>query len=229
MSTKNIPKILHQIWIGPKPAPHKWLETWKNMHPDWEYILWDESSINELLLVNRSKYEYCYKLQRFEGCTDIARIEILYKYGGIYVDADMICLQPLDNLTETDFFGVYSANIAGRVANGVIGCSESHPIINSYIKEVENAKKIIPPWSTIGAPLFKKVISYHDRMDSILPAPTFFPFNKKNQKTSVNNFTNDDNQNVYAEHYWLSKERSLSRKSSFKKIIKKLFKKIGII
>ena len=31
-----IPKIIHQLWIGPKPAPTKFMDTWKekiqNLH-----------------------------------------------------------------------------------------------------------------------------------------------------------------------------------------------------
>jgi len=35
-----IPKILHQIWIGPKPAPTNLMHSWKDKHPDFEYIYW---------------------------------------------------------------------------------------------------------------------------------------------------------------------------------------------
>ena len=31
-----IPKIIHQIWIGPKPAPTKFMDTWKEENPDFE-------------------------------------------------------------------------------------------------------------------------------------------------------------------------------------------------
>ena len=38
----NIPKIIHQLWIGPKQAPINLMNTWKNKHPDFEYIFWNE-------------------------------------------------------------------------------------------------------------------------------------------------------------------------------------------
>ena len=34
-----IPKIIHQIWIGPKESPTKPMDSWKNKNPDFEYIL----------------------------------------------------------------------------------------------------------------------------------------------------------------------------------------------
>ena len=41
----KIPKIIHQLWIGPKPAPTKLMQTWKDKNPDFEYILWNEAEI----------------------------------------------------------------------------------------------------------------------------------------------------------------------------------------
>ena len=39
----NIPKIIHQIWIGNKPPPINLMNTWKEKNPDYEYILWNEN------------------------------------------------------------------------------------------------------------------------------------------------------------------------------------------
>jgi mannosyltransferase OCH1-like enzyme len=43
----TVPKIIHQIWIGPKPPPTNLMDTWKNMNPDFKYILWNEQRIAE--------------------------------------------------------------------------------------------------------------------------------------------------------------------------------------
>ena len=40
-----IPKIIHQLWIGPKPRPSKFMATWKEKHPDYEYIMWNEEDM----------------------------------------------------------------------------------------------------------------------------------------------------------------------------------------
>jgi hypothetical protein len=47
-----IPKIIHQLWIGPHPCPVEIMHTWKNKHPDYEYILWDERLIFEEFHLN---------------------------------------------------------------------------------------------------------------------------------------------------------------------------------
>jgi hypothetical protein len=41
----NIEKKLTQIWIGPKPAPMAWLNTWKEKHPDWEYSIFTDEML----------------------------------------------------------------------------------------------------------------------------------------------------------------------------------------
>ena len=43
----HIPKIIHQLWIGPKPRPSKFMTTWKEKHPDYEYIMWNEEEIHK--------------------------------------------------------------------------------------------------------------------------------------------------------------------------------------
>ena len=43
----RIPKIIHQVWIGPKNKPNIYINTWKidyiKANPDWQYVLWDET------------------------------------------------------------------------------------------------------------------------------------------------------------------------------------------
>ena len=94
-----IPKIIHQLWIGNQPAPTKFMDTWKNKHPDFEYIFWNE---NELMKRNFESQlgNKLNEMEEINGKADILRWEILYKYGGIFIDADSICIEPLDNLLE---------------------------------------------------------------------------------------------------------------------------------
>ena len=42
-----IPKIIHQLWIGTKPPPTKFMDTWRDKNPDFEYIRWNEEEISK--------------------------------------------------------------------------------------------------------------------------------------------------------------------------------------
>ena len=89
-----IPKIIHQIWIGPKKRPDIWMDTFKidyiKKNPDYKYILWNEENIDPLF-EDFPIYKQVYNLERsYNGKSDILRYLILYVHGGIYVDADSV-------------------------------------------------------------------------------------------------------------------------------------------
>ena len=83
----NIPKIIHQIWLGPNKRPDIWMDSWKNdyinKYPEWTYKLWTEKEINEINLTNKKQYE---NEKFYNGKSDIARYEILYQFGGVFID-----------------------------------------------------------------------------------------------------------------------------------------------
>lgn len=100
-----IPKIIHQIWIGPKKQPDIYMKTWYNdyvkMYPEYTYMLWNEDKINDLMSYN-NEIKKLYNMETtMYGKADIARYVILYFYGGIYIDADSVWL---NNRNLADLF-----------------------------------------------------------------------------------------------------------------------------
>ena len=53
----NIPKKIHQIWIGPRQPPIVWLDTWRKKYrseyPGWDYKLWGEAETAEIKMRNQ--------------------------------------------------------------------------------------------------------------------------------------------------------------------------------
>lgn len=94
-----IPKIIHQLWIGNKPPPINLMNTWKDKHPDFEYIFWNEAELIKRNFHSQLKNKID-EMEEINGKADILRWEILYKYGGIFIDADSICIEPLDDLLD---------------------------------------------------------------------------------------------------------------------------------
>lgn len=41
-----VPRLIHQIWIDPDPAPFELIDTWRTAHPAWQHRLWGESDLN---------------------------------------------------------------------------------------------------------------------------------------------------------------------------------------
>lgn len=90
-----IPKIIHQIWLGPKSPPWNLMNTWRQNHPDWAYYLWRDS--NRPILTAEKQFN---RITSYTMKSDILRYELMFKYGGMYVDCDVLCLKPFDHLLE---------------------------------------------------------------------------------------------------------------------------------
>jgi mannosyltransferase OCH1-like enzyme len=151
-STK-IPKVVHFIWLGPKPFPPESVEnvrTWMAQHPDWTFKFWTDRDrptpcrgMQKILVKDFSfnKLERCFvQSQNFGEKSDILRYEILYQEGGVYVDHDANCLKSFQNLHTTyDFYcGLETPHepFVGRTitcGNGVLGSRPKHPAVKRVI------------------------------------------------------------------------------------------------
>ena len=95
-----IPKRLGHIWIGPKPAPLAWMQTWPEKHPDWEYTVYDNDFLAGFPFRLRRHIDEYFWRGLYAGVQDMMRYEILYHFGGFMADADAICLHPVDELLD---------------------------------------------------------------------------------------------------------------------------------
>ncbi len=160
---QKIPKIVHQIWIGPKPVPKVWTDTIEKMvqnSPKWSYKLWDNDAVEALFpLTNQPLYD---KEPEWCGKADIIRLEILYRYGGIYIDADMACLNCsrdisffIKNTNYAGFFTAYeSENIHDGLANSFMGASEKNLyilyLIRLQMRMGWDCFGVVPPFQRLG-------------------------------------------------------------------------------
>lgn len=128
----KIPKTIHYCWFGGKEIPDflkGCMESWHKHCPDYEVVRWDEDTFD----VN--KYEYTRQAAehgRWGFVTDVARLDILYRYGGIYMDTDVKLLKPLDHLLhQKGFVGVEKwGNIN---SGGGIGAVPHHPMVQEML------------------------------------------------------------------------------------------------
>ena len=179
----SIPKIIHQLWIGSKPAPINLMNTWKDKNPDFEYIFWNEKEFIKRNMVFECQ-EKIDEIEEINGKADILRWEILYKYGGIFLDADSICIEPIDNelLGKPCFAGWENEELRpGLIATGTMGFPPKHIMVREAIdwiltNEVSYAKTGQMAWQTVGPLLLTRVNmlglckNFH-----IFPSYTFLP------------------------------------------------------
>jgi len=149
----KIPKVVHFIWLGPRPFPPQSVEnvrTWIAHNPDWEFKFWTDRRrdppCNGMETIVMKEYPFPLLGNRYGASenwgekSDVLRFEILYHLGGVYVDHDANCLQPFAGLHGAyDFYGcleVPHPSVAGykiTAGNGVIGARPGHPVIKKVI------------------------------------------------------------------------------------------------
>ena len=232
ISKIKIPKIIHQIWIGHKLRPDYLMNTFIKQHnaillddpskyqndDKWYYILWDEKKIDQFIkLVNNHQY---IKTISYAGKCDILRYEILYNYGGIFFDADCLCLKMVpNNFLEYNFFSGYEneKRRPGLIANGIIGCTKSSIILNECIKSITLLKKLEPACNFLGPHLLTKIINNHKNLNILInPSYIFLPvwLNPKPDYTNYPNVLNDKryNNQIICNHLWISTHNNFDKK-----------------
>jgi len=145
----GIPKVIHRIWLGPIEPPEfvAFGERWAELHPDWRVITWRDWMLPAL--DNQSLFDRAASpAQR----ADILRLELLRRYGGVYVDTDMEPLRPLDELLA-DQRCVFGREDDRWVATGIVAAVPGDPFVVhlcSSMAERMAAKQSAPPNESLG-------------------------------------------------------------------------------
>ncbi|MFI7636905.1 glycosyltransferase [Nonomuraea sp. NPDC049400] len=62
------------------------------------------------------------------------RYELLWQYGGLYVDADFECLRPITPLLDGVACFAARESDGRRIANGLMGATRRHPFVGQLIR-----------------------------------------------------------------------------------------------
>ncbi len=138
-----IPKVIHYCWFGGNPIPEnlqRCIDSWHEKCPDYEIIRWDESNYD------LGKYAYtkqAHDAKKWGFIPDIARLELLYEYGGFYLDTDVELLKSLEELR-------YQPGFCGREAWGHVnfgggsGSRKGLDIVGELLDFRKNVPFILP-------------------------------------------------------------------------------------
>lgn len=128
-----IPKILHLIWmqgIDAMPGDYRrCVKTWGPAHPGWEIQVWDKTSLDWI------QNSWVWDIDNPTIQSDVARIEVVHKYGGVYFDADMECRRSLEDVVKECNAFVSMRNLR-RVENAGFGAAPGHEWMKQLISRV---------------------------------------------------------------------------------------------
>ncbi|WP_179415717.1 glycosyltransferase family 32 protein [Mucilaginibacter sp. E4BP6] len=180
-----VPRIIHQLWIGRKKPPYELMNSWKTLNPDWQYIFWNEETLQQHFkkgLYNQRQYDI---MPELNGKCDIARYEILNAYGGFFIDADSLCISPLDDFfLNNDSFSCYENEFVrgNLVAAGYLASTKENKLMRHLIDRIHcmSEEDLLlgnhTAWQTVGPILLTKTIHAQHYTDiSVYPSYFFIP------------------------------------------------------
>lgn len=138
-TTYSIPPIIHLIWLGSSIPPQvdAAFQSWEKHHPNWEIKIWTDKELINFLWSSERSLQAFNQASTWAEKADILRLEVLYKFGGVYSDADVVCLNSFQDLIVQDlaFFSCFELNYVGKhygepffVGSAIMGASK-----NSYV------------------------------------------------------------------------------------------------
>lgn len=212
-----IPKVIHYCWFGGKEIPKenkKCIESWKKFLPDYEIKMWNENNYN----INVNTYvKQAYEAKKYAFVSDYARFDILYKYGGIYMDTDVEVLKPIDDLLMNKMFVGFEENEGinpGLIFGAIKGMDLIKEILDSYKNRIFknsdgtlNTTTVVEYTTDIleqhGLKLNGKYQKINDL--TIYPSDFFCPLDYKTKKLKIT-------ENTYTIHHYSASWHSKSQK-----------------
>lgn len=210
----RIPRIIHRVWLGGDMPPEfvEFGDTWQEHHPDWEMRLWTEDNLprlrNQELFDAAPRMHSSSMVPRFRS--DLARLELLAEYGGLYVDTDFVCLRSIEPIIDgLDLFAAEEK--PGLIANGLIGATPGHPFILDMIAGIPGAVRRRPsalPWRQVGPQYLTDMARRSPGVLSLIPRELVYPYHHTQLLPDGSPPPIADD--VVCHHVWASIRRSVS-------------------
>lgn len=227
----KIPRQIHYCWFGKKEMPQELqilINGWKKICPTYEIIRWNER--------NYDVKKFIYTKQAFEQkkwafIADVARLDILYQYGGIYLDTDVELIKNLDPLLEQEaFLAAEPWNVVNP--GGGMGCIPREDGIGKLLERWKNAEFVNEQGkiNKLSSGYFdtSELIKNGYRLDgamqcidgiTIYPSEYFHPYNYMTGELNIT-------ENTYSIHHfgggWLREDEKRERENTRSKFLKYL-------
>lgn len=204
-----IPKILHQIWIGDAPQHSDfvtWRARWKELHPDWQFKLWTGAASALALDADNERItshfpDLLAKASYIGQCANIFRLEILFAFGGIYIDTDVEPrrnIEPLLTGHEAVVSRMYNPEPDGSIrhSNAFLGAAPGHPFVKDALDHLRERDPVVR--CSMGDPYVTELMRHHPEIH-VIDRNHFLFFRQQWKVLGVNFHASPE---VYAIHHW---------------------------
>lgn len=221
-----IPKVIHYIWLGGNELPKTYsdcIESWHDYASDFEIKLWNEESYRTYFGID-SFVEEMLKSRKYAFAADYIRCQVLYEFGGIYLDTDMELVRNIDKLcSHIAFLGEEDTH---KPSCGILGCKPQFWLFGELMRAVKHANGLFTIPELLKGILDEHEISRNGLDDlttiqdiTIYSEKFFYPYNpygSSGREQLLYRYVTED---CFAIHHWgkswsLSFPQRLKRKLS---------------
>ncbi|BCJ92955.1 hypothetical protein acsn021_05240 [Anaerocolumna cellulosilytica] len=132
----NIPKKIHYTWFSGQKMPESMIkckESWKKYCPDYQIIEWNQENYD----VTKCKYmQQAIENKKWGFAGDYARLDLIYKYGGIYLDLDVELVKNLDELLYNEAYASFESTKFVNFGSG-FGAVAGFSLLKEMMSEYE--------------------------------------------------------------------------------------------
>jgi mannosyltransferase OCH1-like enzyme len=221
----TIPRIFHRIWLGQKQMPdefEQYGETWTKHHPGWTMRLWTDENLPEL--INQQEFLLA-KTTSYKS--DILRYEVIYRYGGVYIDTDFECLRNIEPLLK-GVRAFAAEEEQGILCAAIFGAEQGHSLLADLITRLPGSFRRNGHLSNseqTGPLFFTSVVARHPET-AIFGAKLFYPYHWSEKWRKGQEFPD-----AYAAHHWIgswqqSEQQRVTSALSLRQIPSRLRKKL---
>jgi len=191
-----IPKVFHRIWLGTEQMPDEFVrygESWIKHHPDWTMQLWTDENLPAL--INQQEFLLAHNTAQR---ADILRYEVIYQFGGVYIDTDFECLRNIEPLLQSTHAFVAKSD-PHLVAIGIFGAEKGHRFLADVITRLPGSfrrKRYLSVAEQTGPDFFTSVVARHPETTVFEPS-LFYPYSWQEMWRKGQEFSD-----AYAAHHW---------------------------
>ncbi|MCI8529324.1 MAG: hypothetical protein HFH82_09270 [Lachnospiraceae bacterium] len=134
----RINKTIHSFWFSGDKKPNVYQEcinSWHKVCPDYDIKEWNLKNYD----VHKNSFmEQAVEKKKWAFVSDYARLDVIYQYGGIYMDMDMELRKPLDILLGNKAF--FSFDMLNDIDLAAFGAEPGLPLLKELMNLYENVE-----------------------------------------------------------------------------------------
>jgi len=134
----RFPKTIYTFWHDPLNIPslvQRCIQSWKETNPSWTIVMLDGT-------MTWKNVPPSFSTLRKQHQADWVRLQTIYEKGGLWLDASILLLNPVEHWIDTNlngFQGYWFPSRRDTVDNWAFGASPHNPFVRAWFEEFDGA------------------------------------------------------------------------------------------